>query len=275
MPRRHGIEIHEQAWCPGAVRDGVTDFLQFSANLGDYFALSVPLLRRGLARSRTRLIVDLCSGAGGPWPRLYERVAAGEDEKLTVLLTDRQPNARSMQLATEESEGGLRYLPEPVDARLVPPQLAGFRTLFHSFHHFRPREARAILQDAVNQGQGIAIFETTERRSRAYLTMLFGPFYAMVTALWMRPFRWSRAFWTFVVPLIPIAITFDGIVSCLRSYSPFELELLIAEVDARGYEWEIGHLPIPSTSLLRLTYLMGLPPHQARRRAAPPPAPRP
>jgi hypothetical protein len=34
---------------------------------------------------------------------------------------------------------------------------------------------------------------------------------------WIRPFRWSRLLWTYVVPIIPAVLLFDGIVSCLRT----------------------------------------------------------
>ncbi len=45
----------------------------------------------------------------------------------------------------------------------VPRELKGFRTMFTSFHHFPPEEARAILQNAVDAGEGIGIFEITRR----------------------------------------------------------------------------------------------------------------
>ena len=42
------------------------------------------------------------------------------------------------------------------------------------------------------------------------------------------PFRWSRLLWTYLVPVIPLVLLFDGIVSCLRSYRPDELLKLVA-----------------------------------------------
>src|SRR5439155_9133857 len=107
------------------------------------------LLRRAIERTKARRIVDLCSGAGGPWSRLAGQVG------VPVLLTDLYPH-----------RGGVRDLslyPESVDARKVPEQLDGFRTIFTAFHHFRPVEARAILEDAVRHHQGIGVFEVARR----------------------------------------------------------------------------------------------------------------
>jgi hypothetical protein len=46
----------------------------------------------------------------------------------------------------------------------------------------------------------------------------------------------SRLFWAYVVPAIPLATLFDGIVSCLRTYTPAELMALTEGID--GYQWD-------------------------------------
>jgi len=50
----------------------------------------------------------------------------------------------------------------------VPAELKGLRTMFTSFHHFLPEEARAVLQNAVDAGEGIGIFEITAARCFGY-----------------------------------------------------------------------------------------------------------
>ena len=49
----------------------------------------------------------------------------------------------------------------------VPESLNGFRTLFSSFHHFRPEQARAILANAMEKKQAIAVFEDPPQPSCA------------------------------------------------------------------------------------------------------------
>ena len=258
MRRIQFYEIHEQPWCPAVIRDGVTNYLQFSANYGNYFVNMAPKLWRALHYSGARRIIDLCSGAGGPWFRLHKYLDQARVHPINIFLTDKYPNITAIKKVDEMSSGKLKYLSFPVDAKQVPGTLKGFRTLFLSFHHFPIKLARAILQDAVDKNQGIGIFETTERRLITLLTMLLGPLHVILTVLFIRPFRWSHIFWTIVVPLVPFVVMFDGIVSCFRSYSVKELGELISSLEGADYIWEIGWVSIPF-SPLRVSYTIGYP----------------
>jgi hypothetical protein len=73
---------------------------------------------------------------------------------------------------------------------------------------------------------------------------------------WIRPFRWSRLLWTYLVPIIPLAMLFDGVVSCLRTYRPEELRAMVEKLTGREYGWEMGEL---STGRAPITYLIGYP----------------
>ncbi len=82
------------------------------------------------------------------------------------------------------------------------------------------------------------------------------PFISIILAPAIRPFRWSRLFWTWLIPLVPFVLFYDGIVSCLRAYSHRELETLIEPLKTRGYDWEIGE---ECSGFLPVTYLLGYP----------------
>ena len=56
-----------------------------------------------------------------------------------------------------------------------------------------------------------------------------------------------------MLPLLPLIVLFDGIVSCLRTYSPDEL---VASLDAPSYTWEIGTESVRGAPV-SLTYLIG------------------
>jgi hypothetical protein len=128
--------------------------------------------------------------------------------------------------------------------------------MFTSFHHFAPEEARAILQNAVDAGEGIGIFEIT-RRAPSTIGLIFAwALLLFVCTAWMRPFRWSRLLWTYLVPVIPLVLLFDGVVSCLRTYRPQELCEMVQKLTAGGYRWEMGEL---STGRVPITYLIGRP----------------
>jgi hypothetical protein len=258
MKRRQLIEIHEQQWCPSAIRDGVTDFLRFSANRWGYYTGLLPTICYFVQRSGAAGIVDLCSGGGGPWLKLHRIVGRACGEGFTVTLTDRRPNLAAFRHLEGLSGRTLRGMPQPVDCLAVPPQLKGFRTMFESFHHFPPESARRLLQNAVDAAEGIAICEMTSRRPTAVLATAAASAFVFLHTPAIRPFRWSRIFFTYFLPLIPLALLWDGIVSCFRTYTVAELEEMAASLGGARYEWEFGTLRSPG-SPFEVLYAVGCP----------------
>ena len=254
----HLLEIHEQPWCPGVIRDAATSYLGFVATVGRQYDRVTPGLRKALDATGAEQVVDLCSGSGGPWPRLEAILNHGRQPPCKILLSDRIPHHDAAQITNKN----IRYLDMPVDAAQLPQSLVGFRTMFTSLHHFRPPEAKAIFEDALRRKQGIAIFEQTERTLPAMLVMLLLPLLVFTTAVFVRPFRWAHFFWTCVIPLVPLVLAFDGIVSCLRTYTRRELREMIASVEETNprapYTWDVGRLTSP-TSGIGILYAIGYP----------------
>lgn len=239
MRRRQLMEIHDQTWCPGFLRDAETDYLQHAIRVGDSYGAIVGKLKQSLEKAGTRRIIDLCSGGGGPWPEMQQALER-EDCKAEVCLTDKYPNVAAFQQTQAISNGSICYQAEPVNATRMPADLEGFRTLFSSFHHFAPEQARAILADAVRNRQGIAIFEATPRRPLLLVLMCLTPLMVLLMTPMIRPFRLSRLLFTYLLPIIPFAVMFDGLVSCLRTYSVAELQAMTEGLGGADYVWEAG-----------------------------------
>jgi hypothetical protein len=245
------------AWFPAVWRDLLTDFLSFYASAFKPYACVAPLLAEALEQEGAARIVDLCSGAGRPLLSLVPALQGLGFRELEVTLTDRFPNVEAL-----ESTGGtgakVTYLTTPTDAADVPVSLDGFRTLFTSFHHFRPAAARAIVANAVDNDEGVGIFEYTERSWLIWgLPTLLIPLFVWLCTPFMRPIRWRRLLWTYLVPVVPIVALWDGFVSNLRTYSVRELKDLVEQVADDRYEWRIGKRR--SLGLSRVTYAIGTP----------------
>ncbi len=248
MRRQRWFEIHDQPWFPAWLRDLVTEALEAIWNQNRTYHPIVPRLRDAVAASGAERIVDLCSGGGGPWAGLYDEVAAGR--ALTVCLTDLYPNA----LLHRKTVRGVGLWPAAVDARRVPAELSGFRTMFSSFHHFDPEAARAILSDAFARREGIAIFEGARPNALTILAVTAVPFLGVRAALTATPRRRDRILWNCVLPVVPAVLWIDGVLSCLRSYSLDDLRELTRGLEATDYRWEIGDQsggPVP------IRYLIG------------------
>ena len=181
---------------------------------------------------------------------------------LQVKLTDKFPHPESIAQWPASPDASIEYLSESVDALHVPEDLTGMRTMFEGFHHFKPADARAILQDAAKRREPIGIFETSLKPPLGWLVLLLSPLmtlfgYIFVSPL-IKPRKFSRFLWTYLIPLVPLATIWDGAVSLLRVYSPAALDELTAQVSGEDYAWESG-CASTGTPIFQFTYLMGYP----------------
>ncbi len=252
MRRMQLFEFEDQSWLPGWVRDALTDHLTqiFTAPavapLHDVLAERLADL---LEHDGTDRVLDLCSGAGGPLPAVLPLVEERLERPIAVTLTDRYPHH-----GIGVVDGGrLRLEREPVDARSVPPELEGVRTLFNAIHHFRPTEVAHILRSATLGDRSILVAEPFERRLGLAARLAVGGF----RDGWRRA-RGHRAARHRVVALhvvLPVVLGWDGAASVLRGYRAQEL-LTIAEEAATSVRWRAERVDLPWGGL---TVLIGAP----------------
>lgn len=259
--RLHGIELLDIPRCPRVIRDGATDYLQFIIRTGNAYGPIVPMLAQALAKKQISGIVDLCSGGGGPWPELRKSlVANGAPGQLRVHLTDLYPNVEAFtNAAARDVLVTGRHEAFDIERYSIP--MHGLRTFFSSFHHFTPDVAKQVLRNAARDGDGVLIAEVTNRRVSAMLFMLLAPLLVWLATPRLRPFRWSRLFFTYAIPAIPFVVCYDGVVSCFRTYNLDELRGLTTSVEDLHYEWQLGLAygrgPLP------VTYALGFPTSRA------------
>jgi hypothetical protein len=254
MRRREWFELHDHRLFPGFLRDLVTDALEAIWNYTNSYRVIVPRLRAAMEEAGTHRIVDLCSGGGGPWIRLREQFATTEGFPVSVSLTDKYPNERAWTRSSLVP--GVEFYSASVDARQIPVDLEGFRTIFSTFHHFNPEAARAMLADAVNRRQGIAVFEAAKRSFGRMFATAAVPFLCWLVTPQIRPFRWSRILWTYLLPIVPFTLFVDGVMSCARAYSLDDLRELTEGLSGEDYQWEIGE---QRGGRIGITFMIGRP----------------
>jgi hypothetical protein len=251
MRRLHLFEFGDQKWLPKVLRDAETAYLAVA-----YRSLPLPKLWADkiaavLPVGGPAEILDLCSGAGGAMPLIIDELVRRRYDP-QARLTDLYPNPKST------SHPRISWLPESVDATRVPPALNGVRTMFSAFHHFRPDAAKAILKDAFDRRRAICIFEGGSGTPLGVATMILVPFNVLAMMPFARPFRWTHLLFTYVIPLLPLIVFWDGVVSMLRIYSPKRMREWTSDLQAADYAWETGviHLRgLPDG----LPYLIGQP----------------
>ena len=223
--RIHLFEFEDQKWFPQLLRNYVTDFLQYLANKAKVYEPVVDVINETLQKSNTTQIIDLGSGGGGGLVWLGKELQKKNSE-IRIKFTDLFPNVEAFQHTTNQSDI-FEYHSEPINAKNVPENLKGLRTMFLSFHHFQPKNAKMILQNAINSNQPIAVLEIQDRSLPSIVAMLLSPVSVLFTTPFIRPFRWSRLFFTYLIPIVPFVVLWDGIVSALRTYTVEEMRNLI------------------------------------------------
>ena len=259
MERVQLFEFEDLPWFPQVVRECMTDFLSFLGQRGRaVYGGFAARLADALRATGDDTLLDLCSGGGGPALTIAELLREQLDARLHVVLTDLYPNLPRLERARAEGRGQVTFHGSPVDATAVPASLPGFRLICNAFHHLPPDRARQCLADAVQQRRGIALVEMVDRSATSVFGVTFGTSTMLAVTPFIRPLRASRLFLTYVVPVVPLCTWWDGVVSCLRAYSPEELTRLVVALPENDYVWDIDRLPVPGAPT-SLVYLIGRP----------------
>ena len=219
----------------------MTDYLAYTADKFDLYRSVPSVLLRLLPQASQPRIVDLGAGGGGGWHSLAPPLVAAVPN-LGITLTDFHPNENALASVSQQVQG-VSFEAKSIDARHVPKSLPGLRTQFLSLHHFRPADATAIMANAVQAREPIAFFEAQERTFKNLVGMLLMPIMVWVLTPFIRPMTPVRLLFTYIIPVLPLLIFFDGVVSVLRCYKPAELQAMAKQADPSGtYRWTAEQL---------------------------------
>lgn len=196
---------------------------------------------------------------------------------VAFVLTDLAPHPAAWHPLCA-SRPSLHYVAAPVDAAAAPDShalLAGLglptdrrilRTFHLSFHHFPDALAVAILRDTFRTADAVAIVELIERSAASLLmeALMVVPM-AVLTPWWAcvgagpgdagrgwgvgGGVDWVLLFFTYVLPIVPFVVVFDGWMSSLRARTPGEVMALVERAKrepgteaglGEDWEWESG-----------------------------------
>lgn len=242
IPRIHAFEWEDQSWFPSFLRDCMTDFLEFIARIAKMYKTLPEELNSIMQSTEKNEILDLGSGAGGPWNTVLPKLTAINPE-VRVTLSDYYPNLKAFKKLEAKHGEHLNYISEPIDARNVVQNARALRTQFLSLHHFKPEGCVQIFKNAVENGAPIVIVEGQSRNLPSTLAMLLSPINVLLMTPFIRPFRWDRLLFTYLIPILPILILWDGVISVLRTYDKGELLSMVKAADPHSkFNWTFKKL---------------------------------
>jgi hypothetical protein len=203
----HLFELEDLPAFPPVLRRLQVEFIGWLVHRAGIYRAVVPPLREALDRCSVREITDLGSGNGGPILFLARQPAF---QDVRFLLTDRFPSPAPTGSAL------VHWHRATVDALDPDPPGTGPLTLFNAFHHFTPAQQEQLVR--VHGMRGLLVHEVLQPNVGVFLKILFTTTIGqLLLAPFVRPFRWERLLFTYVLPINLITIPWDGLVSVLRS----------------------------------------------------------
>lgn len=241
VPRLHLFEFTDLKWCPEFIRSMIIDFLHVNIEKYKPYSNKTNLVIEAIKSSDNIQIVDLCSGNMGPWLHLKKELETKCDKNINIVFTDIYPSTSLIKKT--KSLDNFTYIENSIDARNVPKELTGTRTIFNGFHHFSPKDAQEIINNSVDGKQPIVIFELLSRNlSDVVIVSLITPIYTLLMMPFLMKPSFKNLFFTYIIPIFPIVFTWDTVASHFRCYSEKELEDMINKSDKKNeYKWETGN----------------------------------
>ena len=167
-------------------------------------------------------------------------------------------NTNAYKHLKEKNNNQIEFIDYSIDAGNVPKDLKGLRTMFSAIHHFDPESIKKILQNSVDHNAGICFFDGGDKNIFTILgIVIFHPIAFILFTPFFKPFKLSRLFFTYIIPLIPLTTVWDGCVSILRLYSPNELLGFAKQIEDNNYIWKSGK--VRNKLGMNVSYLIGYP----------------
>ncbi|MEN0060154.1 MAG: hypothetical protein AAGB31_15050 [Bdellovibrio sp.] len=239
------MQLSRTKWLPSSLRDLMPEFLDYIVSLVAANKPFLPLLDVTTASKRDFY--------------LYAPEVGGSSILIASDLMKMSPSSQivvlSENLSTERAEHFRQTILD------FPPQVQ-----FKSFSDLKKREGDSepekvlisinhahLLSDQelllrisemMAKFDQIIIGEGNNKSARQVIGMLLlSPLVAFFCGPLVKPLKTSRLFFTYLLPLLPIMIAWDGIVALFKIRSPERLKELIEDIPTPGWTWQTGKLP--------------------------------
>ncbi len=128
-----------------------------------------------------------------------------------------------------------------VETEAFEPAGRGLYTFVNSLHALPPEKARAYLRKIAESGNPVVAVEgNNDNWWQAVGMLIFVPLSVLLSAPFVRPFRFSRLLFSWLLPILPVVTSVDGALALFKLYNPSDLDELTAAIDVPGYRWEAG-----------------------------------
>jgi len=199
-------ELEDSPYFPTWLRNFQTEFIGFVVIRFTIYRAFIKYIN-SLSLTQQPM-TDLCSGSGEPAVHIFQESNCFNH----LILSDKFPNKISIH------NDKISYLSESTDVLEMEFQPNGCYTMFNAFHHFKDEDKLRITQNIIASGSRSFFVEILEPNIVCLVKVLFLTSIGnlLLTPL-VKPFSFKRLFFTYIIPINIVTITYDGIVSVLKS----------------------------------------------------------
>jgi hypothetical protein len=223
-------EFMDQRWIPASLHATLRDVLAFHLHvmLGDYYGWAAGRAIDRAGRTGVRQIAEIGAGSAGFSRTTAGRIRAGGHD-LRVSVSDLHPQPDLYRDLEREYPGIVSAAVEPVDFLARPPAADAIVVLSAAFHHVPPAERPRMI--GALAARRVMVFESVTKNALSMAACALGFLPAIATPVYFARApsgRWRRVFWCWIVPVAPLMVAWDGVVSCLRCWTEEEWRRALA-----------------------------------------------
>jgi hypothetical protein len=242
-------ELEDYEWFPALLRRQQVDFIGNIARWFKIYQPLVPVLRQMMQQQHLQNITDCCSGSGEPAVWLHQQLNGA----VQTVLTDKFPQALHQPAA------GVVYKSEPADLMQLQPQANHLYTMYNAFHHFDTAAQKRLLQQFADKQSPFLVAEILQPDIATFFNVLFtATIGQLLLAPFVRPFSLIRLFFTYLLPVNILTVTYDGIVSVFKSKTEAQYRIITDSISTAAYAITVSTAKTKTTTII---YLTGTPLH--------------
>ena len=260
-PRIQAFEFCDQPWLRGIWREAYLDCLNLILRAGGVYRRVCGPLARWAQKAGHAQVLDLASGGGGSAATLMAEAGRTGARVPRLILSDLHPDIEAFDRLARSFPGKVTYIDRPVDASEPVGTGARLFSIFGALHHLPPAAVQKLLRKVSSCGDGIFVQEVFDRNWLGPLLCVFNLPLLMLAPFLSGRFSLRKLLLCTVLPLVPLMVIFDGVVSVLRSYTPAEITAMLPDEVRRDWHWESGRC--------RFLFFFGAPYMCGRRRPCP------
>ncbi len=223
------VEFGDLDWVPRWYDVYLREFLFFYYKLYGYYKLWIPALKDFFHKVPSKVYLECCSGSGEVLPLIIDHYLKEEPQRNgslppKFLLSDLKPDPGFIQKIQELGKDQFQYIESPLDATNIPPKWDHPLIFINSFHHLDQEIAeKMILKGSV---RGLIVLEYVNPSILGFFSVFLGSlsiFFLLPFVVKPRDLPLMILF-TYFIPVFPLMVLWDGIVSCLHVYTKKDFE---------------------------------------------------